>query len=98
DVLDGWRDCLALISLGTPYRGSLNALRFLPDGYKGGTLDLTDCLPSYNSVYQLLPTYSVVWDGDKYCKMTEFESAQIDHLRAEAAKAFHQTIADKVHE
>src|SRR4029434_11089128 len=30
----GWRDCRALITFGTPYRGSANALNYLANGYK----------------------------------------------------------------
>jgi hypothetical protein len=32
EVLGGWCDCRALITLGTPHRGSLNALEFLSNG------------------------------------------------------------------
>lgn len=96
EVLEGWRDCLALVSFGTPYRGSLNALRFLVQGYKQATLDLTDCLRSYTSVYQLLPTYPVVKDGESYCRATEIEAEPLDKTRAQAALAFHQAIADLV--
>jgi pimeloyl-ACP methyl ester carboxylesterase len=32
EVLDGWRDTRMLVTFGTPYRGSLNALGFLVNG------------------------------------------------------------------
>jgi len=34
EVLEGWRDCRALITFGTPYRGSAHALNYLANGYK----------------------------------------------------------------
>ncbi|WP_454131014.1 esterase/lipase family protein [Kitasatospora aureofaciens] len=34
EALEGWRDCRALFTFGTPYRGSLNPLGFLANGYK----------------------------------------------------------------
>lgn len=98
EALEGWRDCLALISLGTPYRGSLNALRFVIEGYKEATLDLTDCLRSYTSVYQLLPTYEVVNDEGKYRGVAEISADPLDRSRAESALAFHRSIAEKVNE
>jgi len=34
EVLEGWQGCKALITFGTPYRGSANALNYLTNGYK----------------------------------------------------------------
>jgi hypothetical protein len=36
EVFEGWKDTRALISFGTPYRGSLNALGYLANGYAKG--------------------------------------------------------------
>src|SRR5262245_50232865 len=33
EVLEGWRDTRVLVTFGTPYRGSLNAVGFLANGY-----------------------------------------------------------------
>src|SRR5262249_33620827 len=57
ECLDGWRETRALISFGTPYRGSLNALNFLCNGFKKqlgnvNIVDLTALLRSFTSVYQ----------------------------------------------
>ncbi len=67
EVLGGWRDTRMLITFGTPYRGSLNALDFLCNGFKKKVgpigIDLTRLLRSLTSVYQLLPRYPVVDSG-----------------------------------
>jgi hypothetical protein len=34
EVLEGWQGCKALITFGTPYRGSASALNYLTNGYK----------------------------------------------------------------
>ena len=34
EMLDGWKDTRLLITFGTPYRGSLNALDFIANGMK----------------------------------------------------------------
>ena len=60
EVLDGWRDTRALVTFGTPHRGSLNALRTLTEGVRKGPFglfDLTEFARSLTSIYQLLPTY-----------------------------------------
>ncbi len=51
-----------MVSFGTPYRGSGNAVDFLCNGFvwKVGPVsafDGTDALRSFDSIYQLLPIY-----------------------------------------
>ena len=65
ECLGGWQDARALITFGTPHRGSLNAVDFLVNGFvkKLGPLkvaDLSRLLRSLTSVYQLLPIYPCV--------------------------------------
>ena len=65
ECLGGWQDTRALITFGTPHRGSLNAVDFLVNGFvkKLGPLkvaDLSRLLRSLTSVYQLLPIYPCV--------------------------------------
>jgi pimeloyl-ACP methyl ester carboxylesterase len=67
EVLEGWQDCKALFTFGTPYRGSINAIDCLANGRKLLNLvDLTDVLRSLPSVYQLLPRQPVLKIGDDY--------------------------------
>ena len=58
EVLGGAADTRALVTFGTPYRGSLNALDSLVNGVqKLRLLDLTELTRSFTSIYQLLPIY-----------------------------------------
>jgi hypothetical protein len=98
EVLGGWRDARALITFGTPYRGSLNALDFLCNGFKKKIgplgLDLTKLLRSLTSVYQLLPRYPVVDTGSgSLARVAETSDLPgVDSKRAVAALAFHHDI------
>jgi Lecithin:cholesterol acyltransferase len=99
EVLEGWRDCKALITFGTPYRGSLNALGFLSNGYKRMFMDLSEVMRSFPSMYQLLPIYRAVRIGEDYVRVAEVASVPgIDRARAVDALAFHREIAAKVDE
>src|SRR5260370_10106046 len=60
EVLEGWKNCRALITFGTPHRGSVKALDFLANGNKNLIVDLTDVVRSFTSTYQLLPIYQMV--------------------------------------
>jgi pimeloyl-ACP methyl ester carboxylesterase len=103
EILDGWKDTRALVTFGTPYRGSLNALNFLANGLKKGLgplrLDLTRMLRSFPSVYELLPIYPCVDDGTgtpvKIAAAAGLPE-EIDHSRVVAAQSFHNDIAEAV--
>jgi len=93
EVLEGWRDCRALFTFGTPYRGSLKAVNFLANGYKMQFLDLTEVLRSFTSIYQLLPIYQMVKIGEDYLRISEADN--LPHIvkdRALDALAFHREI------
>jgi pimeloyl-ACP methyl ester carboxylesterase len=100
ECLDGWRDTRMLITFGTPYRGSLNALDFLVNGFmkKVGPLkiaDLTTLLRSLTSVYQLLPVYPCVdlGSGNERVAETGDRLPGIDPSRATSAlEEFHHVI------
>jgi hypothetical protein len=99
ECLDGWRDTRKLITFGTPYRGSLNALNFLAHGVRKQlgpipVVDLSRLLRSFPSVYQLLPIYPCIDSGSgTLIRVTESEGlANIDQNRALAANEFHREI------
>ncbi len=98
EVLSGWRDTRALITFGTPYRGSLNALEMLVNGVrKLGLLDLTNLSRSFTSIYQLLPIYPCLAGGDGALVRLS-ETADIPRLdqsqreRILSAERFHRDI------
>ena len=103
ELLDGWKDTRLLITFGTPYRGSLNALDFIANGMAKGLgpvtlMDLTSLLRSFTSVYQLLPIYPCVDPGDGTLRRVT-EAAGIPGLdsdRSVQALDFHQTIRQAV--
>ena len=93
EVLQGWQDCKALFTFGTPYRGSLNAVNSVANGYKKLFLDLTEVMRSFTSIYQLFPIYEVVKIGDSYQRVAEADNLpHIDKQRAADALAFHREI------
>jgi pimeloyl-ACP methyl ester carboxylesterase len=103
EVLDGWKATRLLITFGTPYRGSLNALDFIVNGMKKKLgpitlLNLSDVLRSFTSVYQLLPIYPCVDPGDgTLARVTEVEGIPgLVAERAEDALSFHRKIREAV--
>jgi pimeloyl-ACP methyl ester carboxylesterase len=98
ECLDGWKVTKTILSFGTPYKGSGNALGFLCNGFawKVGALqafDGTDAIRSFDSIYQLLPTYPFVSDPAGELKRTfEVDLPNLDRKRARAAHAFHEEI------
>ncbi|MEM7714359.1 MAG: lecithin--cholesterol acyltransferase [Cyanobacteria bacterium P01_A01_bin.68] len=93
EVLQGWQDCKALFTFGTPYRGSLNSVNSVANGYKKLFLDFTEVMRSFTSVYQLFPIYEVVKIGDTYQRIAETDNLpHIDKKRAADALAFHREI------
>jgi pimeloyl-ACP methyl ester carboxylesterase len=103
EMLDGWKDTRMLVTFGTPYRGSLNALDFIANGMakKLGPItliDLSSLLRSFTSVYQLLPIYPCIDAGaGGLQRVTEATGVpSLDAARAADAVAFHHAIADAV--
>jgi hypothetical protein len=98
EVLGGWQDCRALFTFGTPYRGSVNAVNFLANGYKQLFLDLTDVMRSLTSVYQLMPIYEMLNIDGQFHRIAE-SPVELPHIvkeRAEAALKFHREIEEAV--
>jgi pimeloyl-ACP methyl ester carboxylesterase len=97
EVLEGWRDCKALVTFGTPYRGSVKALNFLGNGYKKLFIDLTEVMRSFTSIYQLLPIYKMVKVANEYQRVAEIDEIPgVVKERAEQALAFHREIEEAV--
>lgn len=98
ECLEGWKVTKTILSLGTPYKGSGNSLGFLCNGFtwKVGPVeafDGTDALRSFDSVYQLLPTYPFVKEpGQGLKRVFELDLPNLDRGRASAAHAFHEEI------
>jgi hypothetical protein len=99
EVLGGWRDTRMLITFGTPYRGSLNALNFLANGIARSLgpftlVDLSGLVRSFTSVYQLLPIYPCYDPGDgRLRRVAETRGIpHVDATRAASALAFHADI------
>jgi hypothetical protein len=99
EVLEGWRTTRALVTFGTPYRGSLNALNFLANGYKEFFVDLTEAMRSFPSVYQLLPIYKALRVADELLRVAEAKDLPgLDASLAKDALDFHREIEAKVDE
>jgi hypothetical protein len=103
EVLEGWRDTKMLISLGTPYRGSVKALDFLVNGLRKkvgplNLIDLTSFVRSCTSAYQLLPIYPCVGETEENLKRIEEiqELGELDIKRAHAGIEFHREIQQHV--
>ena len=94
EALGGWRDCRALITLGTPFRGSVKALDFLANGHRLLFSDLTEVVRSFTSVYQLLPRYPMLEEGGRYKRVAETEAdiPGVKRERARDALRFHEEI------
>ncbi len=93
EVLGGWRDCRALITLGTPHRGSVRALDTLANGFPDlpGVRDLARGFPS---VHQLLPVYSVLDTGAGHIRIED--AAPLPGVRKDLVGdglGFHREIA-----
>jgi Lecithin:cholesterol acyltransferase len=99
ECLDGWRDTRTLVTFGTPYRGSLNAVDMLVNGKRIQFIDLTELARSFTSIYQLLPTYPCYVDGNADpVYLDEADVPQLDRAKVKAGLDFHREIAAAVDE
>jgi pimeloyl-ACP methyl ester carboxylesterase len=99
ECLDGWRDTRTLVTFGTPYRGSVNALDTLVNGMKIKFFDLTELARSFTAIYQLLPTYPCYVDGSaEPASVDEADIPNLDRAKIKAALDFHREIAAAVDE
>jgi hypothetical protein len=95
--LEGWKTLRRLVTLGTPHRGSLNALGYLMNGFAKGigpfSIDATAPLRSFASVYQLLPTYPCVKVDDRLERITNAKLTNVDMDKVADAAGFHATLS-----
>jgi pimeloyl-ACP methyl ester carboxylesterase len=68
EALGGWLDTKAVVTFGTPFYGSLNAVDFLVNGFRKNlgpfSVDLSAQMRSMTSVQQLVPAYRCVYGPD----------------------------------
>jgi hypothetical protein len=101
EVLGGWRNTRKLITFGTPYRGSLNAVDFIANGIRKafGLVDLTDLMCSFTSVHQLLPIYPCLDTGTgQLARLGDIPNAlpRLTPEQLAAARGFHREIEEAV--
>lgn len=107
EQMDGWKDTRALITFGTPYGGSVNALEFLANGFRQGwgplSVDVSTLLRSFTSVYQLLPSYRCIAvgggaPGQKWLRLDEVDwsGTHVDGKRVASALQMHKELRDCV--
>jgi hypothetical protein len=101
ECLGGWKDTRALITFGTPHRGSLMALQALSLGFRKQLgpvklFDLTELTRSLPSAYQLLPIYKCVQlpDGSLVRPGEAQGIPNLDPVRAAQGLAFQWEIRD----
>jgi len=94
ECMEGWKVTKALVTFGTPYRGSLNALDGLANGLKKGPLDLSELARQLTALYQLLPIYECYDSGDgKLVRVGETTGIpNVNAAGAASALAFHREI------
>jgi hypothetical protein len=96
EVLDGWRVCKILATFGTPYRGSVDAVGYLANGYKKAFVNLAGVLRSCPSVYELLPVYRCLHQDGVWRRAAELMLPHADADYVAAAAKFHREINDAV--
>jgi pimeloyl-ACP methyl ester carboxylesterase len=99
ECLGGWKDTRALITFGTPHRGSFMALQALALGFRKNLgpvnlFDLTEMVRSLPSAYQLLPIYPCVQMPDgRIVRPGETQGlGGLDPVRAAQGLAFQREI------
>ncbi|WP_375770982.1 CHAT domain-containing protein [Archangium gephyra] len=99
ECLGGWKDTRALITFGTPHRGSFMALQALALGFRKdlgplNLFDLTEMVRSLPSAYQLLPIYPCVQMPDgRIVRPGEAQGiGGLDPVRAAQGLAFQREI------
>lgn len=99
ECLEGWKTTRRLITLGTPHRGSLDAINGICNGLTKSVgpvvlADASQAFRSFQSLYQLLPIYESVMDHENILRrVTEITLPNLDINRALKARQFHDEIS-----
>jgi hypothetical protein len=99
EVLGGEALCRSLVTMGTPYRGSLSALRYLVDGLRVRDRELkrlSALARSLPSLHQLVPTYACVAHADGLRYVREVSIDGPDAALLADADVFHRAISNGV--
>ncbi|WP_247750003.1 MULTISPECIES: hypothetical protein [unclassified Agrobacterium] len=100
ECLEGWKTTKNLITLGTPHRGSLDAVNGICNGLTKSVgpvvlADASRAFRSFQSLYQLLPIYPSIKDHEEGLRrVTEVILPNLDINRALQARRFHDEIND----
>lgn len=101
EMKDGAEITRRLITIGTPYQGSINALDTLVNGFSKGLgplrFNMTELVRSFPSMYQLLPTYPSTDVGSgQLQKLSDVAVPHLESERVRDAAGFHQRISNAV--
>jgi hypothetical protein len=101
EMLGGREVTRTLITIGTPYSGSLNALSALVNGIFLGLgplgIAVDELVRSFPSVYQLLPMYPCLDLGDGQLReLSGIDLPNVGAANVSEALAFHERISDSV--
>jgi Lecithin:cholesterol acyltransferase len=101
EVLGGRELTSKLITIGTPYQGSINALNALVNGLFLGLgpigVSVDKLIRSFPSVHQLLPTYDCLDVGDGQLRnLSGRDLPNVDTNDVTEALAFHSRIAGSI--
>ena len=96
EALGGREHTRRLITIGTPYRGSVEALVRLSNGFDPvfGPLrwNLTEIIRTLPSVHQLLPTWKCLETTSGYARIDEMDLPEMDSEMVSDALMFHEAI------
>jgi hypothetical protein len=101
EILGGRDITRSLITIGTPYQGSVNALNALVNGLFLGLgpigISVDELLRSFPSVYQLLPTYECLDLGDgELRELSGLDVPNTNVINIDEGLAFHKRISGVV--
>jgi hypothetical protein len=103
DIEGGWPSLSAIVTLGTPFLGTVRALDLLYFGldfqaYGIALQDLTSVARTLTSVYQLLPHYPAIRTfGGEVVSPFEIRIPTFEQQKMDRARQFHRDLVDHHH-